>query len=163
TNSQNESNSAFLKSYLWSVVDFLIKDNEFADLAADIIGVYLKLKLDNNQNLTKFKIENPRNIITKFLDDFINLGLENPLLSGILDQIVQSIKTLNPDEKSSSFFSAIFSKLDLAKLINLDLVVKIEPKISENDSTDQTRTDRKDLIDETKLTIKTPTNQKIST
>ncbi|MEG3826158.1 SGNH/GDSL hydrolase family protein [Mesomycoplasma ovipneumoniae] len=163
TNSQNESNSAFLKSYLWSVVDFLIKDNEFADLAADIIAVYLKLNLDNNQNLTKFNVENPRKIITKFLDDFINLGLENPLLSGILDQIVQSIKTLNPDEKSESFFSAIFSKLDLAKLINLDLVVKIEPKISENDSTDQTRTDRKDLIDETKLTIKTPTNQKIST
>ncbi|WP_341516290.1 SGNH/GDSL hydrolase family protein [Mesomycoplasma ovipneumoniae] len=162
-NSQNQTNSAFLKSYLWSVVDFLIKDAEFANLAADIIAVYLKLNLDNNQNLNKAKIENPRAIITKFLDDFINLGLENPLLSGILDQIVQSIKTLNPDQQSASFFSAIFSKLDLAKLINLDLVVKIEPKISENDSTDQTRSDRKDLIDETKLTIKTPTNQKIST
>ncbi|WP_341490188.1 SGNH/GDSL hydrolase family protein [Mesomycoplasma ovipneumoniae] len=161
-NSQNESNSAFLKSYLWSVVDFLIKDNEFADLAADVIAVYLKLNLDNNQNLTKAKIENPRAIITKFLDDFINLGLENPLLSGILDQIVESIKTLNPDEKSSSFFSAIFSKLDLAKLVNLDLVVKIEPKISENDSTDQTRSDRKDLIDQKNLTLKTPTGQKIS-
>ncbi|MFU0909347.1 SGNH/GDSL hydrolase family protein [Mesomycoplasma ovipneumoniae] len=161
-NSQTKSNSAFLKSYLWSVVDFLIKDKEFADLAADIIAVYLKLNLDNNKNLTKAKIENPRAIITKFLDDFINLGLENPLLSGILDQIVESIKTLNPDEKSSSFFSAIFSKLDLAKLINLDLVVKIEPKISENDSTDQTRSDRKDLIDEKNLTLKTPTAQKIS-
>ncbi|MDO6856410.1 SGNH/GDSL hydrolase family protein [Mesomycoplasma ovipneumoniae] len=161
-NSQNESNSAFLKSYLWSVVDFLIKDNEFANLAADVIAVYLKLNLDNNQNLTKFKVENPRKIITKFLDDFINLGLENPLLSGILDQIVESIKTLNPDEKSSSFFSAIFSKLDLAKLVNLDLVVKIEPKISENDSTDQTRSDRKDLIDQKNLTLKTPTGQKIS-
>ncbi|MHA0315174.1 SGNH/GDSL hydrolase family protein [Mesomycoplasma ovipneumoniae] len=162
-NSQNESNSAFLKSYLWSVVGFLIKDKEFADLAADIIAVYLKLNLDNNQNLTKFKIENPREIITKFLDDFVNLGLENPLLSGILDQIVQSIKTLNPDEKSASFFSAIFSKLDLAKLVNLDLVVKIEPKIDGNDSINQGSTDRKDLIDEAKLTIKTPTNQKIST
>ncbi len=161
-NSQNESNSAFLKSYLWSVVDFLIKDNEFADLAADVIAVYLKLNLDNNQNLTKAKIENPRAIITKFLDDFINLGLENPLLSGILDQIVESIKTLNPDEKSSSFFSAIFSKLDLAKLVNLDLVVKIEPKISENDSTDQTRSDQKELIDQKNLTLKTPTGQKIS-
>ncbi|MDW2913611.1 SGNH/GDSL hydrolase family protein [Mesomycoplasma ovipneumoniae] len=163
TTSQNESNSAFLKSYLWSVVDFLIKDTEFANLAADIIAVYLKLNLDNNQNLTKAKIENPRAIITKFLDDFINLGLENPLLSGILDQIVQSIKTLNPDEKSSSFFSAIFSKLDLAKLINLDLVVKIEPKISENDSPSQTPSDRKNLIDEKKLTLKIPVNQKIST
>ncbi|WHF53738.1 SGNH/GDSL hydrolase family protein [Mesomycoplasma ovipneumoniae] len=162
-NSQNESNSAFLKSYLWSVVDFLIKDNEFADLAADIIAVYLKLNLDNNQNLTKVKIDKPREIITKFLKDFVNLGLENPLLSGILDQIVQSIKTLNPDEKSASFFGAIFSKLDLAKLINLDLVVKIEPKIDGNDSTGQSSTDRKNLIDEEKLTLKTPTNQKIST
>ncbi|MHA0347002.1 hypothetical protein ACXYV0_02345 [Mesomycoplasma ovipneumoniae] len=162
-NSQNESNSTFLKSYLWSVVDFLIKDNEFADLAADIIAVYLKLNLDNNQNLTKLKIDKPREIITKFLKDFVNLGLENPLLSGILDQIVQSIKTLNPDEKSASFFSAIFSKLDLAKLINLDLVVKIEPKIDGNDSINQGSTDQKNLIDETKLTIKTPTNQKIST
>ncbi|WP_341492622.1 SGNH/GDSL hydrolase family protein [Mesomycoplasma ovipneumoniae] len=162
-NSQNESNSAFLKSYLWSVVDFLIKDKEFADLAADVIAVYLNLKLDNNENLTKAKIENPRKIITKFLDDFINLGLENPLLSGILDQIVQSIKTLNPSQEATSFFSAIFSKLDLAKLINLDLVVKIEPKIGGDDSIGQSSTDRKDLIDEKKLTIKTPTNQKIST
>ncbi|WP_337896495.1 SGNH/GDSL hydrolase family protein [Mesomycoplasma ovipneumoniae] len=162
-NSQTESNSAFLKSYLWSVVDFLIKDDEFANLAADIIGVYLKLNLDNNENLKKVKIQNPREIITKFLKDFVNLGLENPLLSGILDQIVQSVKTLNPDEKSASFFSAIFSKLDLAKLINLDLVVKIEPKISENDLPSQSSTEQKDLIDETKLTIKTPTNQKIST
>ncbi|MHA0297332.1 SGNH/GDSL hydrolase family protein [Mesomycoplasma ovipneumoniae] len=161
-NSQNESNSAFLKSYLWSVVDFLIKDSEFADLAADIISVYLKLNLDNNENLKKVKIDKPREIITKFLKDFVNLGLENPLLSGILDQIVESIKTLNPDEKSSSFFSAIFSKLDLAKLVNLDLVVKIEPKISENDSPNQASTDQKNLIDEAKLTIKTPTNQKIS-
>ncbi|MDW2924689.1 SGNH/GDSL hydrolase family protein [Mesomycoplasma ovipneumoniae] len=163
SNSQNESNSAFLKSYLWSVVDFLIKDDEFANLAADIIGVYLKLNLDKNENLKKVKIQNPRKIITKFLEDFVNLGLENPLLSGILDQIVQSIKTLDPSEKSSSFFSAIFSKLDLAKLVNLDLVVKIEPKISENDSPSQSSSDRKDLIDETKLTIKTPINQKIST
>ncbi|WP_341490518.1 SGNH/GDSL hydrolase family protein [Mesomycoplasma ovipneumoniae] len=162
-NSQTGSNSAFLKSYLWSVVDFLIKDDEFANLAADIIGVYLKLNLDNNENLMKVKIQNPREIITKFLKDFVNLGLENPLLSGILDQIVQSVKTLNPDEKSASFFSAIFSKLDLAKLINLDLVVKIEPKISENDLPSQSSTEQKDLIDETKLTIKTPTNQKIST
>ncbi|WP_341492968.1 SGNH/GDSL hydrolase family protein [Mesomycoplasma ovipneumoniae] len=162
-NSQTGSNSAFLKSYLWSVVDFLIKDDEFANLAADIIGVYLKLNLYNNENLMKVKIQNPREIITKFLKDFVNLGLENPLLSGILDQIVQSVKTLNPDEKSASFFSAIFSKLDLAKLINLDLVVKIEPKISENDLPSQSSTEQKDLIDETKLTIKTPTNQKIST
>ncbi len=163
TNSQNESNSAFLKSYLWSVVDFLIKDNEFADLAADIIAVYLKLKLDNNENLKKLKIENPREIITKFLKDFVNLGLENPLLSGILDQIVQSIKTLDPNQQATSFFGAIFSKLDLAKLINLDLVVKIEPKIGGDDSTSQSSTDQKNLIDEAKLTIKTPTNQKIST
>ncbi|WP_341420594.1 SGNH/GDSL hydrolase family protein [Mesomycoplasma ovipneumoniae] len=163
TNSQNESNSAFLKSYLWSVVDFLIKDNEFADLAADIIAVYLKLKLDNNENLKKLKIENPREIITKFLKDFVNLGLENPLLSGILDQIVQSIKTLDPNQQATSFFGAIFSKLDLAKLINLDLVVKIEPKIGGDDSTSQSSTDQKNLIDEEKLTIKTPTNQKIST
>ncbi|MEG7280519.1 SGNH/GDSL hydrolase family protein [Mesomycoplasma ovipneumoniae str. Black Butte] len=162
-NSQNESNSAFLKSYLWSVVDFLIKDSEFADLAADIISVYLKLNLDNNENLKKVKIENPREIITKFLKDFVNLGLENPLLSGILDQIVQSIKTLNPSQEATSFFGAIFSKLDLAKLINLDLVVKIEPKIGGDDSTGQSSTEQKNLIDETKLTIKTPTNQKIST
>ncbi|WP_198402965.1 SGNH/GDSL hydrolase family protein [Mesomycoplasma dispar] len=163
SNSQKESNSAFLKSYLWSVVDFLIKNNEFADLAADIIAVYLKLNLDNNENLTKAKIEKPREIITKFLKDFINLGLENPLLSGILDQIVQSIKTLDPSQKSASFFSAIFSKLDLAKLVNLDLVVKIEPKIGEDDSTGQSSSDQKDLIDEKNLTLKTPTNQKIST
>ncbi|MDW2933484.1 SGNH/GDSL hydrolase family protein [Mesomycoplasma ovipneumoniae] len=162
-NSQNESNSAFLKSYLWSVVDFLIKDSEFADLAADIISVYLKLNLDNNENLKKVKIENPREIITKFLKDFVNLGLENPLLSGILDQIVQSIKTLNPSQEATSFFGAIFSKLDLAKLINLDLVVKIEPKIGGDDSTGQSSTDQKNLIDEKNLTIKTPTNQKIST
>ncbi|MHA0305328.1 SGNH/GDSL hydrolase family protein, partial [Mesomycoplasma ovipneumoniae] len=162
-NSQNESNSAFLKSYLWSVVDFLIKDSEFADLAADIISVYLKLNLDNNENLKKVKIENPREIITKFLKDFVNLGLENPLLSGILDQIVQSIKTLNPSQEATSFFGAIFSKLDLAKLINLDLVVKIEPKIGGDDSTGQSSTDQKNLIDEKNLTLKTPTNQKIST
>ncbi|MHA0311830.1 SGNH/GDSL hydrolase family protein [Mesomycoplasma ovipneumoniae] len=163
TNSQSESNSVFLKSYLWSVVDFLIKDTEFADLAADIIAVYLKLKLDNNENLKKVKIDKPREIITKFLKDFVNLGLENPLLSGILDQIVQSIKTLNPSQEATSFFGAIFSKLDLAKLINLDLVVKIEPKIGGDDSTDQSSTDQKNLIDEKNLTIKTPTNQKIST
>ncbi|WP_218836592.1 SGNH/GDSL hydrolase family protein [Mesomycoplasma ovipneumoniae] len=162
-NSQNGTNSAFLKSYLWSVVNFLIKDNEFADLAADIIAVYLNLNLDNNQNLTKVKIEKPREIITKFLKDFVNLGLENPLLSGILDQIVQSIKTLNPGQEATSFFGAIFNKLDLAKLVNLDLVVKIEPKISENDSTGQSPADQNNLIDETKLTLKTPTNQKIST
>ncbi|WDV48948.1 SGNH/GDSL hydrolase family protein [Mesomycoplasma ovipneumoniae ATCC 29419] len=162
-NSQNESNSVFLKSYLWSVVDFLIKDADFADLAADIIAVYLKLKLDNNENLKKVKIDKPREIITKFFDDFINLGLENPLLSGILDQIVESIKTLDPSQEATSFFGTIFSKLDLAKLINLDLVVKIEPKIGGDDSTGQSSTDRKNLIDETKLTIKTPTNQKIST
>ncbi|MDW2923369.1 SGNH/GDSL hydrolase family protein [Mesomycoplasma ovipneumoniae] len=163
TNSQSESNSVFLKSYLWSVVDFLIKDTEFADLAADIIAVYLKLKLDNNENLKKVKIDKPREIITKFLKDFVNLGLENPLLSGILDQIVQSIKTLDPNQQATSFFGAIFSKLDLAKLINLDLVVKIEPKIGGDDSTSQSSTDQKNLIDEEKLTIKTPTNQKIST
>ncbi len=162
-NSQNGTNSAFLKSYLWSVVNFLIQDTEFADLAADIIAVYLKLNLDNNQNLTKVKIEKPREIITKFLNDFVNLGLENPLLSGILDQIVQSIKTLNPSQEATSFFGAIFSKLDLAKLINLDLVVKIEPKIGGDDSTAQSPTEQQNLIDEKNLTLKTPTNQKIST
>ncbi|MDW2830042.1 SGNH/GDSL hydrolase family protein, partial [Mesomycoplasma ovipneumoniae] len=161
--SQNESNSAFLKSYLWSVVNFLIKDAEFADLATDIIAVYLKLNLDNNQNLAKAKIEKPREIITKFLKDFVNLGLENPLLSGILDQIVQSIKTLDPSQEGTSFFSAIFSKLDLVKLVNLDLVVKIEPKIDGNDSINQGSTEQQNLIDEKNLTIKTPTNQKIST
>ncbi|MDW2914487.1 hypothetical protein R7V41_03065 [Mesomycoplasma ovipneumoniae] len=163
SSSQNESNSAFLKSYLWSVLDFLVKDNEFADLAADITSVYLKLNLDNNQNLTKVKIDKPREIITKFLKDFVNLALENPLLSGILDQIVQSIKTLNPNQEATSFFGAIFSKLDLAKLINLDLVVKIEPKIGGNDATAQSSIEQKNLIDEQNLTLKTPTNQKIST
>uniref|UniRef100_UPI0030800BA6 hypothetical protein n=1 Tax=Mesomycoplasma ovipneumoniae TaxID=29562 RepID=UPI0030800BA6 len=49
------------------------------------------------------------------------------------------------------------------KLINLDLVVKIEPKISVDDSTGQTPKEQKDLIDEKNLALSAPIGQKIST
>ncbi|MDW2834304.1 hypothetical protein R7U63_02550, partial [Mesomycoplasma ovipneumoniae] len=109
-----------------------------------------------------FKIEKPREILKKFLREFIGLGLENPLISGILDQIVDSIKTSDTTQHAKSFFETLFNKLDLSKVLNLDLVVKIEPKI--DDSVQQTsQTQTQNLIDETNLSIKTPKGQKIST
>ncbi|WP_337896435.1 SGNH/GDSL hydrolase family protein [Mesomycoplasma ovipneumoniae] len=159
--SQTQTNSQFLKGYLWHVLDFLVKHDKFLDLAVDIIASYLKLNLDNNPNLTN-KVEKPREIPKAFLKEFIGLGFDNPLISEILDQMLDAVKTLDSSKEASTFFSAIFSKLDFAKLINLDLVVKIEPKISANDSTGQTPTDPKVLIDEEHLTLKTPTGQKIS-
>ncbi|XBE78468.1 SGNH/GDSL hydrolase family protein [Mesomycoplasma ovipneumoniae] len=163
-NSQTQTNSQFLKAYLWHVLNFLVKNDGFLDIAVDIIASYLNLNLDtNNPNLTKFNVKNPREIPKTFLKEFIGLGFDNPLISDILDQMLNVVKTLDSSKEASSFFSAIFSKLDFAKLINLDLVVKIEPKISVNDSTGQPSGDQKDLINETNLTLKTPTNQKIST
>ncbi|XBE78578.1 SGNH/GDSL hydrolase family protein [Mesomycoplasma ovipneumoniae] len=161
-NSQTQTNSEFLKAYLWHVLDFLVKHDKFLDLAVDIIASYLKLNLDNNPSLSKFNVQNPREIPKTFLKEFIGLGFDNPLISEILDQMLKAIKTLDSSKEASSFFSAIFSKLDFAKLINLDLVVKIEPKINVNDSTGQTPSDPKVLIDEENLTLKTPTGQKIS-
>ncbi|MDW2861990.1 SGNH/GDSL hydrolase family protein [Mesomycoplasma ovipneumoniae] len=161
-NSQTQTNSQFLKAYLWHVLDFLVKHNGFLDIAVDIAASYLKLDLDNNPNLTKFNVQNPREIPKIFLKEFIGLGFDNPLISDILDQMLDAIKTLDSTKEASSFFSAIFSKLDFAKLINLDLVVKIEPKISANDSTGQSPTEQQGLIDEQNLSLKTPTGQKIS-
>ncbi|WP_341513553.1 SGNH/GDSL hydrolase family protein [Mesomycoplasma ovipneumoniae] len=160
--SQTQTNSQFLKAYLWHVLDFLVKHDKFLDLAVDIIASYLKLNLDSNSNLTKFNVQNPREIPKAFLKEFIGLGFDNPLISDILDQMLDAVKTLDSSKEASTFFSAIFSKLDFAKLINLDLVVKIEPKISTNDSTGQTPSEQKGLIDEEHLTLKTPTGQKIS-
>ncbi|WP_081311050.1 SGNH/GDSL hydrolase family protein [Mesomycoplasma ovipneumoniae] len=163
-NLQKQTNTQFLKAYLWHVLDFLVKNNGFLDIAVDIIASYLNLNLnlDSNPNLTN-KVQNPREIPKTFLKEFIGLGFDNPLISDILDQMLGAVKTLNSSEEASSFFSAIFSKLDFAKLINLDLVVKIEPKISENDSTGQTQKDPNELIDEQNLSLNTPTGQKIST
>ncbi|WP_341515971.1 SGNH/GDSL hydrolase family protein [Mesomycoplasma ovipneumoniae] len=162
-NSQTQTNSQFLKAYLWHVLDFLVKHDKFLDLAVDIIASYLKLNLDSsNPSLSKFKVEKPREIPKVFLKEFIGLGFDNPLISEILDQMLDAVKTLDSTKEASSFFSAIFSKLDFAKLINLDLVVKIEPKISANDSIGQTPSDPKVLIDEEHLTLKTPTGQKIT-
>ncbi|MDW2892790.1 SGNH/GDSL hydrolase family protein [Mesomycoplasma ovipneumoniae] len=161
-NSQTQTNSEFLKAYLWHVLDFLVKHDKFLDLAVDIIASYLKLNLDSNPSLSKFNVQNPREIPKTFLKEFIGLGFDNPLISEILDQMLKAIKTLDSSKEASSFFSTIFSKLDFAKLINLDLVVKIEPKINVNDSTGQTPSDPKVLIDEENLTLKTPTGQKIS-
>ncbi|WP_341491055.1 SGNH/GDSL hydrolase family protein [Mesomycoplasma ovipneumoniae] len=161
--SQTQTNREFLKAYLWHVLDFLVKNNGFLDIAVDIIASYLNLNLDtSNPNLTKFNIQNPREIPKTFLKEFIGLGFDNPLISDILDQMLDAVKTLDSSKEASTFFSAIFSKLDFAKLINLDLVVKIEPKISVNDSKGQTPKDQKELIDEQNLTLKTPTGQKIS-
>ncbi|WP_010321160.1 SGNH/GDSL hydrolase family protein [Mesomycoplasma ovipneumoniae] len=160
--SQTQTNSQFLKAYLWHVLDFLVKHNGFLDIAVDIAASYLKLNLDNNPTLTKFNVQNPREIPKTFLKEFVGLGFDNPLISDILDQMLKAIKTLDSSKEASSFFSAIFSKLDFAKLINLDLVVKIEPKISENDSTSQTPSRQQGLIDEQNLTLNTPTGQKIS-
>ncbi|MDW2926886.1 SGNH/GDSL hydrolase family protein [Mesomycoplasma ovipneumoniae] len=156
-----QNNSEFLKSYLWYVVHFLVKNDKFSDLVIDVIASYLKLNLDDNKDYSS-KIEKPREILKKFLTEFIGLGLENPLISGILDQIVDSIKNSDTSQQAKSFFETLFSKLDLSKVLNLDLVVKIEPKI--DDSTQQTsQTETQNLIDETNLSIKTPTGQKIST
>ncbi|WP_341508212.1 SGNH/GDSL hydrolase family protein [Mesomycoplasma ovipneumoniae] len=162
--SQNQSevqnNSEFLKSYLWYVVHFLVKNDKFSNLVIDVIASYLKLNLDNKDYSSK--IEKPRDILKEFLRKFIGLGLENPLISGILDQIVESIKKSDTSQQAKSFFETLFNKLDLSKVLNLDLVVKIEPKIG--DSTQQTsQTETQNLIDETNLSIKTPTGQKIST
>ncbi|MHA0305534.1 SGNH/GDSL hydrolase family protein, partial [Mesomycoplasma ovipneumoniae] len=162
--SQNQSgvqnNSEFLKSYLWYVVHFLVKNDKFSNLVIDVIASYLKLNLDNKDYSSK--IEKPRDILKEFLRKFIGLGLENPLISGILDQIVESIKNSDTSQQAKSFFETLFNKLDLSKVLNLDLVVKIEPKIG--DSTQQTsQTETQNLIDETNLSIKTPTGQKIST
>ncbi|MDW2923644.1 SGNH/GDSL hydrolase family protein [Mesomycoplasma ovipneumoniae] len=165
TQGQNQSevqnNSEFLKSYLWYVVHFLVKNDKFSDLVIDVIASYLKLNLDDNKDYSS-KIENPRDILKKFLTEFIGLGLENPLISGILDQIVDSIKNSDTSQQAKSFFETLFNKLDLSKVLNLDLVVKIEPKIA--DSTQETpQTETQNLINETNLSINTPKRQKIST
>ncbi|MDW2925088.1 SGNH/GDSL hydrolase family protein [Mesomycoplasma ovipneumoniae] len=165
TQSQNQSevqnNSEFLKSYLWYVVHFLVKNDKFSDLVIDVIASYLKLNLDDNKDYSS-KIENPRDILKKFLTEFIGLGLENPLISGILDQIVDSIKNSDTSQQAKSFFETLFNKLDLSKVLNLDLVVKIEPKIEDSvQPTSQTET--QNLIDETNLSINAPKGQKIST
>ncbi|MDW2926470.1 SGNH/GDSL hydrolase family protein [Mesomycoplasma ovipneumoniae] len=160
--SQKQTNSQFLKGYLWHVLDFLVKNDEFLDIAVDVIASYLNLNLEGtNPNLTN-KVEKPREIPKAFLKEFIGLGFDNPLISDILDQMLAAVKTLDSGKEASSFFSAIFSKLDFAKLINLDLVVKIEPKISVDDSTGKASTEQKDLINEQNLTLNTPTGQKIS-
>ncbi|WP_341489928.1 SGNH/GDSL hydrolase family protein [Mesomycoplasma ovipneumoniae] len=159
--SEVQNNSEFLKSYLWYVVNFLVKNDKFSNLVIDVIASYLKLNLDNDKDYT-FKIENPRDILKKFLREFIGLGLENPLISGILDQIVESIKNSDTTQQAKSFFETLFNKLDLSKVLNLDLVVKIEPKIA--DSTQETpQTETQNLINETNLSINTPKGQKIST
>ncbi|MDW2917038.1 SGNH/GDSL hydrolase family protein [Mesomycoplasma ovipneumoniae] len=157
-----QTNREFLKAYLWHVLDFLVKQDGFLDIAVDIIASYLNLNLDNNSNLTN-KVQKPREIPKTFLKEFIGLGFDNPLISDILDQMLNAVKTLDSSKEVTSFFSAIFSKLDFAKLINLDLVVKIEPKISVGDSTGQSPKEEKELIDEKNLELKTPTGQKIST
>ncbi|WP_337898878.1 SGNH/GDSL hydrolase family protein [Mesomycoplasma ovipneumoniae] len=158
--SEVQNNGEFLKSYLWYVVHFLVKNDKFSNLVIDVIASYLKLNLDNKDYSSK--IEKPRDILKEFLRKFIGLGLENPLISGILDQIVESIKNSDTSQQAKSFFETLFNKLDLSKVLNLDLVVKIEPKIG--DSTQQTsQTETQNLIDETNLSIKTPTGQKIST
>ncbi|WP_341500877.1 SGNH/GDSL hydrolase family protein [Mesomycoplasma ovipneumoniae] len=157
-----QNNSEFLKSYLWYVVHFLVKNDKFSNLVIDVIASYLKLNLDDNKDYSSFKIEKPREILKKFLREFIGLGLENPLISGILDQIVDSIKNSDTSQQAKSFFETLFNKLDLSKVLNLDLVIKIEPKI--DDSVQQTsQTETQNLIDETNLSIKTPKGQKIST
>ncbi|MDW2914210.1 SGNH/GDSL hydrolase family protein [Mesomycoplasma ovipneumoniae] len=161
--SQKQTNSQFLKAYLWHVLEFLVKNEGFLDIAVDIIASYLNLNLDStNPNLTT-KVQNPREIPKTFLKEFIGLGFDNPLISDILDQMLNAVKTLDSSKEASSFFSAIFSKLDFAKLINLDLVVKIEPKISVDDSTGKTPSEQKQLIDEQNLALNTPNGQKIST
>ncbi|MEG3825792.1 hypothetical protein MOV3098_00920 [Mesomycoplasma ovipneumoniae] len=159
--SEVQNNSEFLKSYLWYVVNFLVKDEKFSELVIDVIASYLKLNLDDNKDYSS-KIQNPREILKKFLREFIGLGLENPLISGILDQIVDAIKKSDTSQQAKSFFETLFNKLDLSKVLNLDLVIKIEPKIE--DSTPQTpQTDTQNLINETNLSINTPKGQKIST
>ncbi|WHF53272.1 SGNH/GDSL hydrolase family protein [Mesomycoplasma ovipneumoniae] len=160
--SEVQNNSEFLKSYLWYVVHLLVKNDKFSDLVIDVIASYLKLNLDDNKDYSSFNIGKPRETLKKFLREFIGLGLENPLISGIFDQIVESIKKSDTSQQAKSFFETLFNKLDLSKVLNLDLVVKIEPKIE--DSTPQTpQTETQNLIDETNLSIKTPTGQKIST
>ncbi len=160
--SEVQNNSEFLKSYLWYVVHFLVKNDKFSNLVIDVIASYLKLNLDDNKDYSGIKIEKPRDILKKFLREFIGLGLENPLISGILDQIVDSIKKSDTTQQAKSFFETLFNKLDLSKVLNLDLVVKIEPKIE--DSTQHTsETETQNLIDETNLSINTPKGQKIST
>ncbi|MDF9627379.1 GDSL-type esterase/lipase family protein [Mesomycoplasma ovipneumoniae] len=158
--SQSQNNTQFLKNYLWHVLNFLVKHEGFLDIAVDVIASYLNLNLESNPNLTK-KVQNPREIPKTFLKEFIGLGFDNPLISDILDQMLAAVKTLDSGKEASSFFSAIFSKLDFAKLINLDLVVKIEPKISTDDSTGKVPTEQ-NLIDEQNLSLKTPEGQKIS-
>ncbi|MDW2913576.1 GDSL-type esterase/lipase family protein [Mesomycoplasma ovipneumoniae] len=160
-NSQTQTNTQFLKGYLWHVLDFLVKHDGFLDIAVDVIASYLNLNLDSNPNLTN-KVENPREIPKTFLKEFIGLGFDNPLISDILDQMLNAVKTLDSSKEVTSFFSAIFSKLDFAKLINLDLVVKIEPKISVDYSTGKTSKEEKELINEQNLTLNAPTGQKIS-
>ncbi|MDW2907412.1 GDSL-type esterase/lipase family protein [Mesomycoplasma ovipneumoniae] len=161
--SLKQTNREFLKAYLWHVLNFLVKHEGFLDIAVDVIASYLNLNLDSsNQTLKTFKVEKPREIPKTFLKEFIGLGFDNPLISDILDQMLNAVKTLDSGKEASTFFSAIFSKLDFAKLINLDLVVKIEPKISTDDSTGQTPTDQKNLIDEENLALNTPKGQKIS-
>ncbi|WP_341491277.1 SGNH/GDSL hydrolase family protein [Mesomycoplasma ovipneumoniae] len=160
--SEVQNNSEFLKSYLWYAVHFLVKNEKFSDLVIDVIASYLKLNLDNDKDYSSFTIEKPRETLKKFLKEFIGLGLENPLISGILDQIVDSIKNSDTSQQAKSFFETLFNKLDLSKVLNLDLVIKIEPKIDDSvQPTSQTET--QNLIDETNLSIKTPKGQKIST
>ncbi|WNM13729.1 SGNH/GDSL hydrolase family protein [Mesomycoplasma ovipneumoniae] len=161
SNSAN-SNSQFLKSYLWYVVNFLATNDEFANLAIDVIATYLKLNLDDTKNFSNLNVGNPRETLKKFLQGFIGLGLENSLISGILDQIVDSIKTSDTTQQAKSFFETLFNKLDISKLLNLDLVVNIEPKI--DDSAQQSpQSETNNLIDEKNLSIKTPVGKKIST
>ncbi|MFU0909504.1 SGNH/GDSL hydrolase family protein [Mesomycoplasma ovipneumoniae] len=159
--SEVQNNSEFLKSYLWYVVHFLVKNDKFSNLVIDVIASYLKLNLDDNKDYSS-KIEKPRDILKKFLKEFIGLGLENPLISGIFDQIVDSIKNSDTTQQAKSFFETLFNKLDLSKVLNLDLVVKIEPKI-EDSTKPASQIDNQNLIDNTNLSIKTPKEQKIST
>ncbi|MBG0730844.1 SGNH/GDSL hydrolase family protein [Mycoplasma sp. 'Moose RK'] len=152
TNSdQNHNNSNFIKSYLWYLLDFLLKDKNFSEIIAKVIASYLKLNLEKID-----KVSNPTEVITKFLKEFISLGFENPLVSTILDQVVNALKTASFD---NNFFTEIFNKINLENILNLDLVIKLEPLVDSNAKKNE-ETAQNFSVDTRNLEV--PKNNKIS-
>lgn len=164
-NNETQDNSTFLKSYLWYLVDFLLRNGEFSNLMVDEISSYLSLNLEDSANfdLKSFKIKEPRQIIKKFLKEFVGMGLKNKLIDETLNQVILSIKSYNSNT-NESFFDSFFAKFDLSKMINLDLVINLEEKIlSKPTQISKHETEVTEVkIDDSKLTIISPENQKIS-
>ncbi|MXR10615.1 SGNH/GDSL hydrolase family protein [Mycoplasma hyopneumoniae] len=155
-------NSAFLKSYLWYLINFLVKNEEFSQLIVSQILEYLHLDIKDEKNsyLKTKGISNPEEIIKNFLSHFINLGFENKIIENILDQIINSVKSAHLEAKSN-FFDNILTNLKLSEVLNLDLLVNLEEKITDEKTLNNKLPQLEPKIDEHNLIINLPQNQQI--